>query len=256
MRDINRSSDIPLYQQIVSILMEEISKGELKPGDKLMPEVELAKTFDVSRMTVRQALDEMIRQRIVTRKRGYGTFLLTKPVQRILRPNIITGFYDDFSSQGRDLVSIVIEREVVLAPDDIADGMELSQNARVVKLTRVRCCDSIPVVLDESYLPVFMWEHIKGVDLSNRSLFKLIEQKVKMVPERGEITMRACTATSYLAKHLGLAVGDPVLYAKMVNYAEHGRPMQIGNLYCPETLDIRLPVGKYAPALKHTKEKK
>lgn len=243
MREVYRNSDIPIYKQIAAIINEEIKQGLIKPGEKLMPELELAKTFSVSRMTVRMAIDEMIKQRTLTRKRGYGTCILEKPTQRVLRPNVVNGFYEDFSSQGKKLLSFVLEREVMIAPPEVAEVMHLPSGSRVCKITRVRSVDRVPIVYDESYLVHSLWKYIKDVDFSDCSLFKVIEKKAGIIPKEAELTFRACTANSLLAKHLGLTAGDPLLFVRMMNYSGDGIPMQLGNLYCPDTMDMSLRIS-------------
>ncbi len=244
MRDINRQSDLPLYKQIMDIIQEEITQKILLPGEQLTPELELAQRFNVSRMTIRQAINELVRQRVLTRKRGYGTFVLAQRTQRTLRPNIITGFYSDFASQNRKLTSNVVRRRLIEVPDDMTEEFKVEPGEIVCNIVRVRYCENAPIVIDDSYFPRTMWQHLKDVDLSDCSVFHLIEEKTNRVPMRGTITLRACAANPFTAKHLGLSVGDPVMFARMINYDGDGSVMQIGDLYCPETLDLKLPVGR------------
>lgn len=78
MNFISRESDIPLYKQICDDIIQKINNRELKPGDRIPSEIELAATYNVSRMTVRQALNDMLRERVLLRRRGYGTFVAEK----------------------------------------------------------------------------------------------------------------------------------------------------------------------------------
>lgn len=243
-REVNRQSDLPLYKQIMDIIQEEIDKKILLPGEQLTPEIELAQHFNVSRMTIRQAINELVRLRVLTRKRGFGTFVLAQRTQRTLRPNIITGFYSDFASQNRKLTSNVVRRRLIEVPEDMADILKVSPGEIVCNILRVRYCDNVPIVIDDSYFPRAMWKHLKDVDLSDCSIFHLIEEKTQRVPMRGTITLRSCAATPFNAKHLGLSVGDPIMFARMVNYDGDDNVMQIGDLYCPETLDLKLPIGR------------
>jgi len=244
MRDINRQSDMPLYKQIMDIIQEEISQELLLPGEQLTPEVELAQRFDVSRMTIRQAINELVRQRVLTRKRGYGTFVLAPRTQRTLRPNIITGFYSDFQSQNKKLLSNVVRRRLIEVPADMAEVFQIEPGEIICNILRVRYCDNAPIVIDDSYFPRDFWPHFKNVDLSDCSVFHLLEEKTGQVPMHSTITLRACASNPFTAKHLGLNVGDPVMFARMINYNGTGKVMQIGDLYCPETLDLKLPLGR------------
>ena len=145
----SRESDIPLYKQICDDIIQKINNRELKPGDRIPSEIELAATYNVSRMTVRQALNDMLRERVLLRRRGYGTVVAEKMVERTFHPNVITGFFDEFSENG-ELVSVVVENALVFPPKSICKMMNLDERTLTVKLTRVRFLDGQPLVLDDS----------------------------------------------------------------------------------------------------------
>lgn len=104
-RPLDRSSPIPLYFQIAENLKRDITEGTLKPGDRLDNELDLTERLGVSRPTVRQAVQRLVDQGLVVRRRGLGT-VVTAP--RILRSVALTSLYDDLSATGRHPATTVL----------------------------------------------------------------------------------------------------------------------------------------------------
>jgi GntR family transcriptional regulator len=244
MFELNRKSDLPLYKQICENIKKNVETGELKSGDKIPSEYELAKEYCVSRMTVRQAINELIRDRVLVRKRGSGTFVAEKNIQRIFKPGIVTGFFEDFSENGILLVSKVIENSIVNAPKKIAAAMGIPENSQVCRLTRLREIDGQPVVLDESYLDISLWPYIKDEDFTLCSLFRYINNIVGVPPKSSEVSIHSTSASQEVARLLQLVTGSPILIALMINKFSDNRVLQVGCLYCPEFLDIKFTLGE------------
>lgn len=242
MNFINRESDIPLYKQICDDIIQKINNHELKPGDRIPSEVELAATYNVSRMTVRQALNDMLRERVLQRRRGYGTFVAEQMMKRTFRPNVITGFFDEFSENG-ELVSIVVENALVFPPKSICSMMEIDERTLAVKLTRVRLLDDQPLVVDESYIDKSLWEQIKDTDFSHISLYAFLADVVGEKPTSADLDIQAATASQSVAGYLKIAQGAPILRALMANRYENGRVLHVGRLYCPDYMGMKFTIG-------------
>lgn len=243
MNMVNRESDIPLYKQISDIIIRQIGTGELKPGDKVPSEIELSNIYDVSRMTARQSLNDMIRERILIRRRGYGTFIAEKMVQRTFRPNIITGFFDEFSMQGSPLQSKVVENSLVFPPRSIQSAMGIDEKTLTCKLVRVRYLDSQPLIVDESYIDKECWDQIKDTDFSNISLFAFLANIIGEKPKTADIEVQASSASQSVAGYLQIAQGTPIIKALMSNRYADGRILHAGRLYCPDYMVLKFAIG-------------
>lgn len=242
MNFISRESDIPLYKQICDDIIQKINNRELKPGDRIPSEIELAATYNVSRMTVRQALNDMLRERVLLRRRGYGTFVAEKMVERTFHPNVITGFFDEFSENG-ELVSVVVENTLVFPPKSIYKMMNLDERTLTVKLTRVRFLDGQPLVLDESYIDKSAWEQVKDTDFSRISLYAFLAEVLGEKPVSADLDIQAATASQAVAGYLKIAQGAPILKAFMANRYEDGRVLHVGRLYCPDYMGLKFTIG-------------
>jgi len=243
MHFISRESDIPLYKQICDDIIQKINNHELKPGDRIPSETELAAAYRVSRMTVRQALNEMLRERVLLRRRGYGTFVAEKMVERIFHPNVITGFFDEFNKNNEQLVSVVVENALVFPPKSISNVMNLDERTLTVKLTRVRLLDGQPLVLDESYIDKSLWEHIKDTDFRHISLYAFLADILGERPVSADLEIQAATASQTVAGYLKITQGAPILKAIMANRYKDGRVLHVGRLYCPEYLGLKFTIG-------------
>ena len=244
MRGIDKHSDIPLYKQIMEVLIEEIECGSRKSGDKILPEQELAELYDISRMTARQAINELVRQRLLVRKRGFGTYVAAKHVQRTLWPNNVTGFFEEFRKGGQVLTSRLTENAMVIAPDKVAELMCVPRQTEVYRLSRIRDYDGVPIVYDTSYLSADLWPKLRTIDFRTVSLFETIRKETGNLPHSAEITIHASTADREISEYLRISVGAPMMVATMVNRFENSEIFQVGYLYCPESLDLKFLIGK------------
>lgn len=240
---VSRESDIPLYKQICDHMIQQINRGELKPGDKIPSEIELSNLYHVSRMTVRQALNSMLREQVLIRRRGYGTFVAEKMVQRTFHPNCITGFFDEFSSGEFPLQSTVIENTLVFPPRTIQEVMNLDEKTLTCKLVRVRFLGAQPLIVDESYIDKAYWESIKDTDFTNISLFAHLAEVIGEKPETADIDVQATSASQTIARYLKITQGSPIIRAIMVNKYHDGRVLHTGRLYCPDYMSLKFTIG-------------
>lgn len=243
MSPISRESDIPLYKQICEDIIQKVNSGVLQPGDKVQPEIEMSQYYNVSRMTVRQALNELLRERVLTRKRGYGTFVAEKTVKRVFHPTVITGFYDEFSSSDSTLKSEVVEKCLVFPSSTIARLMKIDERELVCKLTRVRYLDGQPLIVDESFINKKFWESIEKQDFSDCSLFAFLEDLAGEKPVTANIEIHAVGAPQTIANYLKISKGAPIINAVMANYYKDSHVFHVGRLYCPEYLGLNFTIG-------------
>lgn len=244
MNNVSRESDIPLYKQICDDIIQKINNRELNPGDRIPSETELAQEYSVSRMTVRQALNDMLRERILLRRRGYGTFVAEKMVKRTFHPNTVTGFFDEFNREDAPLRSIVVDNTLVFPPKSVCDVMGLDEKTLAVKLTRIRVLEDQPLVVDESYIDKSLWDQMKDTDFSSISLYAFLERAFGERAESAEFDVQASIASQTIAKYLAIAKGSPILRVLMANRYHDGRVRHVGWLYCPDCMELKFTIGQ------------
>ncbi len=173
-RPLDKSGFIPLYYQIQRALMEKISSGELMTGDPLASEEELARLYQVSRMTARQALHGLKTSGFAFSQKGRGTFV-TRPK---LEKNImhLRGFTEDMKHLGMAPSSRLIEQTVVKASEDIAEKLKVEPGETVMRLRRLRLADRIPMCLEDSHIPLKQFPGLEKISFARQSLYFVLRE--------------------------------------------------------------------------------
>src|SRR5271168_1255856 len=146
-RPLDKSGFIPLYYQIQRALMEKIHSGELATGDPLASEEELARVYQVSRMTARQALHGLKTSGYAFSQKGRGTFVTRPKMEKNIMH--LQGFTEDMKQRGMVPSSRVIEQTVIKATKDLAEKLHVTPGDAVMLLRRLRLADGIPMALEE-----------------------------------------------------------------------------------------------------------
>jgi GntR family transcriptional regulator len=222
---ISRKNPIPLYLQLRDLIIEKIENGEWMPGDTIPTEMELQTRYDLSRTTVRQALQELVSNGYLDRIQGKGTYVAEPKLQPI-RPDL-TGFTQDMSEKGHLVTSIVLNLELVVPNEKIRRLFNLNKEEEVLELERIRLVDGLAIGYHKVYLNVSI---IPGIDLSSydfskKSLYiSLIEQGVEFGESDEDV--EASLADDYYAKTLNIHPGAPILKLNRFTRLEDGRPLE------------------------------
>jgi GntR family transcriptional regulator len=224
LKPLDRISGIPLYLQIRNIIQQEILSGEIETGEQIPSEDELAKSFGVSRMTVRQGLSELLSDGILYKQHGVGTFVSQTHISA--NYSKLTSFTLDAVEQGKKPGAKLLAVERQQAKGSILQSLGLEGNSLVVCIKRLRFADGLPVAIQESYVPEDICPvDIESYDWSKQSLFELMESNGH-VPMRATETISAVTASEENAKLLDLKVGSPLIYIERVTFDSRGMPIE------------------------------
>lgn len=148
--EIDRSSPVPLYFQVAQVFEKAILDGQLKPGDRFENELALASRLNLSRPTTRRAIQELVDKGLLVRKRGVGTQVVQTPVHR---PVELTSLFDDLARAGQDPATTVLEYRLGTVPEDIAAQLNLTAEAEIVTMRRLRSSAGQPLAVMTNYLP-------------------------------------------------------------------------------------------------------
>ena len=143
---------VPLYRQLMEKLQKEITSGILKPGDRLLPEVEMAKYYQVSVITARKAMDELAAQGLIEKKQGKGTFVTSPKYGRDYTH--IQGFSESCLARGLKPGARLLQKEIVAPKSSILESLGLDENSQTVKIVRLRYVNDEPMVIETSYFPL------------------------------------------------------------------------------------------------------
>lgn len=172
---LDKNGFIPLYYQIQRVLMEKIRSGELSEGDPLASEEELSRTYQVSRMTARQALHGLKASGYAFSEKGRGTFV-TRPK---LEKNImhLQGFTEDMRQRGMKASSRLLEQAAVPANEELREKLKVNPGDRVLRLRRLRLADGIPMAVEESHIPLRQFPGLESVDFATHSLYATLRER-------------------------------------------------------------------------------
>lgn len=157
MNTINKNSTIPLYIQLMNIIIEKI-ENDMKENDKLDSEREICKKYGLSRTTVREALDELEKNKYIYKVRGKGNFISPRVVEQDLIK--VSSFTEEMKKHGKKPASKLLNFEVIEANNKISKKLKIEENELVFKLSRIRIADDIPMIYEITYLP---YERFKGL---------------------------------------------------------------------------------------------
>jgi len=220
---------LPLYYKIEQEILESIQSEAYKPGDQLPSEAEIAQQYQVSRITAKRALDDLVSQGWAYRQQGRGTFVSQA---RIKEMSGFRSFTEDILSKGLKPSSKVIRFEEQPAEEFIAKQLGIKTGDPVYVLQRVRLADDQPVAFETAYLPECLFPKMLECDLSH-SLFKVLREQYHINPVWADAEIQAASATNEIAQALNMRVGEPVLIANRITYSETYEIVEfVVSVYC------------------------
>ena len=234
----------PLYMQIADILRNRILQGAYRPNQQMPSESELMSAFDVSRITVRQALGNLQSEGLIFRIHGKGTFVSRPRAFQDL--GSLQGFGTAMREMGYEPHSKVLSLRSVVPPRHVRERIE--SGGRVTELRRLRFLNRIPISLDVSYLPSAVGQRVAKADLANRDVFSVLENDCQI--ELGHADLRMCSipATEELRDVLGVEEGAPILFIERVIHTSAGTPLEYEELhYRGDAFQFKVHVERQAP---------
>lgn len=219
---LNRDSHVAMHRQLAQKLRAAIALGTYKPGDRIPAEPELAERHGVSRITARQAVMQLVRERLVVRRQGKGTFVAAPPVHHdLLDPH---GIYDELVARGVDLRTEVLEYALRAAAPDVNERLR-SGGRKVVHWKRLYLRHGEPFAVSWVYLssalPVVSREQV-----AQHSTYQLFERVLEVKVSHADLSVRASAPTPELRRLLRLRAGVPLIALERVSYDAAGAPLE------------------------------
>jgi DNA-binding GntR family transcriptional regulator len=221
---LDQNNPIPLYHQLKAYIRAQISQGLWKPGDRIPSESEIGQEFKISRTTVRQAIGELTNEGVLNRKHGVGTFVAWPQIEK--RATKLTGFTQDMRSRGLKPSSVVLQKQVIPAPADVANWLGIPESESVILLKRLRLADDEPMGIDIVYYPAEKYRGLLDEDLINESLYKLLAEKYDTHPTRSELQLSAVECSVEDARDLGIRRGSPLLQLIRTTFDQNNAPFE------------------------------
>ena len=220
----DRYSPVPLWHQIATQLADAIDAGQLRRGDHLDNELELCERWQVSRPTVRKAIQTMVERGLMLRRRGIGTVVISNNAHR---PTRLADLHDDLTGQGRTPTTRILSIETIAPPTGIAGELWLTARSKVLHMERIRLADDRPLALMRNWVVTDLGDGIDIERLNSESLYAVL-RSVGIRPYRARQRLGAVNANDELAALLDVAVGAPLITVHRVMSDDTGRPIEVG----------------------------
>ena len=222
-RTLNKNIPIPLYYQLKEILLECVEQAEV--GSSFPTELELCEQFDISRPTVRQAINELVVEGYLQRIKGKGTFI-AEP--RIKQDFLIAlkSFTEEMQEKGLVPKTQILELEKEPCDEKVSKALNIPIGSEVIQLKRLRSTNNIPIVLVVTFLPAAKLPNILSRDFENESLYRIIEEEYGYTIDRATRTLEAWVAGEDEAALLEIKEGDPIQFIETIAYLTDGSPIE------------------------------
>jgi len=215
----------PLYMQLARRLARDVREGRYQTDQALPSERMLSEQLDVSRVTARKAIDQLVEQGLVVRRRGSGNYIAPRIEQPLSN---LSSFSEQLQQRGYSPRSRWLQRALVAADADEQLALGLSPGAKVARLERLRLADDIVMAYEVSVLPATVVPHPEQVDTS---LYAYLAGSGHL-PARALQHIRAMNADAVLAARLEVPEGRAVLFITRVGYLESGAAVELTHSYC------------------------
>jgi GntR family transcriptional regulator len=228
---------VPRYHQIYLVLRERLAAGEFAADAPLPGEVALARTFGVSRMTLRAALDLLAQDKLIVRQRGRGTFARAR--QAVSAPAPMLGLLENLVTNGLRTVVKVIELSETPAGGEVAEALRIAVGDPVQRAVRLRSYRGSPVSHLTTFVPASV-ARFSRKELAAKPMLRLLEEAGVSVAGADQ-TVSARLSDPATAPLLNLTLGSPLLSVRRVVFDESGRPVQLlHGLYRPDRYHYRM----------------
>jgi GntR family transcriptional regulator len=241
------SSPIPLYQQIKAALRSGILDGQYPPHSRMPSESELQSMFEVSRITIRQALGDLQKEGLIFKVHGKGSFVSQpKAVQNVTS---LQGFAEAMSGEGHEIVNRVRSFDFVPATAEVAAKLGLDLGATVAEIHRVRLLNREPTAYEVTFLPESLGKKLLRADLVTRDIFLILENDCGVTLGSADLGITAICARPPVSRLLEIKREAPVLRVERLTRDSNDRPIDFEYLYFKgDAFQYRLRVDRKRPA--------
>ena len=224
---LNRASPEPLYRQLAGQIEAAIRNGHLQPGSQIESEDALTKRHQVSRITIRQAIDDLVRKQLLVRKQGKGTFITAPTVRHDL--SRLHGLLGSLFSQSEKASARLLRYELTKPPAEVAKAMDLKPSLAALAVDRLYMIGDKPVALAKGWLaPV-----VAGIPRTKAELISTEDMMLEAgIPvATSQVSIRAESVGVGIGKLLHVSARTPVLVMRRTSFGRDGAANEFGSIY-------------------------
>jgi GntR family transcriptional regulator len=222
------SESLPKYIQIAKIIRDRIEKKEYQGEQQIPSEAELCATFQVSRITAREAINKLVAEGYLERRQGKGTYVAHQKIRRSI--DRIYSFSNDMRHMGLNPSSKMLALLIEEADSLDAKALKLPpKDRRVTRISRVRLANDIPVLVETTLIPEYLCPDLVNKDLRSGSLYQILTEDYKLVLDHAEETYETVIMEKEDAKLFELDLKKPraAFYIRNITFLNSGQPIEL-----------------------------
>lgn len=228
----------PIYLQVARVLRERIAAGQWPENFQLPSEPELARELGISRGTLRRSLEILLKEKLITKTHGRGTFVSPSPLPGALVSQMRT-LAEELAVHGIEFQTKTISAEAVPAGVKIAKKLQVETEDLVFSLCRIRFDEQSPIAVIHNYISLTHVLQEQLANLGEQPLFSLLEEQLGLTITNGQRTIGAVNADVFLAKQLDVAVGQALLTINQTSFLASGEPIEFSQVWLnPQRMEI------------------
>ncbi|SFE12632.1 transcriptional regulator, GntR family [Lentibacillus persicus] len=221
------NKSLPLYKQIANNIKQDIEKEKLSDGDAIPSETKLAETYGVSRVTVREAIKQLVEEEVLYRIQGSGTYIRQQKIEHDIMK--LQGFTEEMSNLDNNPSNEILEFQLMHPPEDAQHWLKIGAKEKVYYVKRLRIADGEPLILEESYLPVELFPDL-SIDVMKRSKYAYIGSKGYHIDTRyGELIPKM--PTGEIRTYLNIEAAEPLLHMLAYSTFKDGTVFEYSKVY-------------------------
>lgn len=227
MKKLKKLTPITLQQQLYEELTNDINNGKYMPGDKIPTEFELSELYNVSRVTVRAAIQQLVDEDKLVRKAGKGTF-----VKQAIHVEVVTkggSFTENCKMRGAKPSTQIIECKLTAGSKEVLEQL-VTNSKKVIQVTRVRYVDDVPCIVEIDYFPE-EYDFLLSNKIENKSLISYITSNTKIVPAVFSDQFSIEYANKEYSKYLNCPIRTPLLQVKQTVKDKKGKVIYLNKQY-------------------------
>ncbi len=216
------------YIRVSEDLERKVLKGQFDEAGRLPAETELTRTYGVARMTIRHAIDQLVKQGLVVRRQGSGTYLTGhKGPSRSL--DQLLSLHEEMAAEG-----FLIDTRIILLAEEppsteVAEKLGLTGENRAIRVKRLRLSGGWPMAVQESWIPYFLCPSLTSErELVEGSLYRTLLERYGVRVAWADQAISAVAADSELAALLDVDIGSPLLHIERVTHDSENNPVEVG----------------------------
>ncbi|MGO1538894.1 MAG: GntR family transcriptional regulator [Leucobacter sp.] len=222
--DLDRTGQTPYYSQISARLGAAIREGVIPSGARLPNELNIGERLGVSRPTIRQAIQALVDDGLLVRRRGVGTQVVQA---RLNRPVELTSLHEDLTRGGHQSTTQVLTVERIPASEEVAAQLNLAVGSEILRIRRLRSSNGVAMAILENFLP-YDFSNITAAELEDRGLYEILRTRGVTFKIANQ-TIGARRTQGDEDELLNLAKGSPLITMDRVAFDHNGRAIEAGH---------------------------